>query len=125
MDLKEVAQRAGLKVNTAKTYIYRLKKKGFGVGRRVDNRLEFDEREIEVLKEVAQTSVKDFLEKHKIIDIVPTKKEIAPERFLGELAKRDMMINELLARVEALETQITQMQNRNLWNRIKRFFSKK
>lgn len=93
MDLKEAAQRAGLKVNTAKTYIYRLKKKSFEVGRRVDNRLEFDERDTEVLKEVAQTSVKDFLEKHKVIDIVPIKKEIVPEIFLNELAKRDMMIN--------------------------------
>jgi len=52
-------------------------------------------------------------------------KEIVPEIFLNELAKRDMMINDLLARVEALETQIAGMQNRNLWNRIKRFLSKK
>lgn len=127
MDIKELAQRAGLKVNTAKTYIYRLRKKGFEVGRKVGGRLEFDERDLEVLKEISQTSIKDFLERHRIIDIVKVEedKPSVPEIFLEELKKRDMLINELLRRVESLESQISEMQNRNLWNRIKKLFRRR
>jgi len=127
MDIKELAQQTGLNINTVKTYIYRLKKKGFGVGRKKDGRLEFDERDVEVLREVSRTSIKEFLERHKTVDIVKVEEEkaIIPERFLEELTKRDMVINELLERVEALESQILEMQNKSFWNRIRKFLGRK
>ena len=126
MDIKELAQQTGLNINTVKTYIYRLKKKGFGVGRKKDGRLEFDERDVEVLREVSRTSIKEFLERHKTVDIVKVEEEkaIIPERFLEELTKRDMVIDELLERVEALESQISEMQNKSFWNRIRKLFGR-
>jgi len=133
MTLKEASREIGINYNTAKTYLSELKKAGLSIGRRIGNRLDLSEEDVRILREISETSVREYLERNKVLDIQPLKTDRENlqikilNRFKEEIEKRDRDINNLTEelrvlreRLEKIESTITNRES--LWTRIKKFF---
>jgi len=132
MTLKEACKRIGVNYNTAKTYISQLKKSGLTIGRKKGNRLDISEEELRILKEISETSVKEFLKKNKVMDIEPVKNEKDKtelqllSKFTEEIERQNNEIKRLNEELDLLKERLLKLESEvsnkdTFWTRLKKF----